>query len=192
MFHFFRHIRNERWKHMREDITSDLHLILPQLNALCEEEYIQLEKSSVIDVLCKQIYTEENTIARLIVGESELWVTYANKSVLHISFCDLGMRDLSYKVFDAPELMGSWNLATDAVKTEVDQFSYLDFCQFCSKLHRNAEAYTWSPGFDEKRAVAHIIAQKSGISFHGPTRREQSPDCYVEEVKFNAPLLPAW
>ena len=175
-----------------EDSNEKLRLLLPQLNALCQKEYSRLESSPAIEMLCKRIFSNTKTVSKLVVSEEHVVAEYTDGTSIRVFFRELGVRNLSYCVFSNSSLAGRWNLAGNILRKSVSQYKYLDFCEECSRISRTASSYYYSPGFDEKRAVAKIIAQKSHMAFSGPVRREGASGKYVDEIDFAHPPLLDW
>ena len=196
MFRFLQNIRHEQFKRECDNVTEKLFPHFPLLNELCQKEYFRLEQSRIIDQLTTMII-DGRTLQSLTVSEDGIVAYYLDGTSKQVWFRELGVCNLTYRVFTDVALRGRWNLLGTETRTScINPWTYLDFCEFAAHIHRNGDAYTYSPGFNEIRAVAHILARRSKCPFNGPFAEEPSYSSqnklWNQKVVFDAPVLKPW
>lgn len=131
------------------------------------------------------------------VSEDGIVAYYLDGTSKQVWFRELGVCNLTYRVFTDVALRGRWNLVGIETRTScINPWTYLDFCDFAAHIHRNGDAYTYSPGFNEIRAVVHILARRGKCPFNGPFAEEPSYSSqnklWNQKVVFDAPVLKPW
>lgn len=196
MFRFLQNIRHEQFRRECDNVTEELSQNFPRLNELCKKEYFRLDQSLAIDRLTSMIL-DGCSLESLTVSEDGIMICYFDRTIKRIWFRDIGVCNLTYHVFTDDALKGRWNLMGTETRTScINPWTYLDFCEFAAHIHRNGDAYTYSPGFNEIRAVAHILARRSKCPFNGPFAEEpvysSQNKQWNQKVIFDAPALKPW